>query len=115
MNFETELVSQTVQDGERYLNFDLEAEEEYPVRVRSEEDRLEVLIGESFANWEKDYISRRRLVSGWQDSFYIEEDMELYELKQDYEEVFERNSEEIENTIEPQTTGSLNQVRAALD
>jgi hypothetical protein len=116
MNFETELVSQTVQNGERYLDFDIEAEERYPVRVRSTEDRLEVFVGESFEKWLDDYISRKRLSPGWQNSFYVDENIEIDELREEYEDVFDRYSNQINNAISPETNpGSLEHVKAALD
>jgi len=116
MRFETELVSRTIQEGEEYLNFDLEAEEVYPARIRSEEDYLEVFVGESFDEWEYDNISRKRLRSGWENSFYIEEDMSIDDVRESYENLFERYSEQIADRIgNRETTESLNQVKAALD
>ncbi|PSG99686.1 MAG: hypothetical protein BRC28_03295 [Nanohaloarchaea archaeon SW_4_43_9] len=116
MRFETELVSRTIQDGEEYLNFDLEGEKAYPARIRSEEDYLEVFVGESFDEWEYDNISRKRLRSGWENSFYIEEDMSTDEVIESYDNLFERYSEEIaDRTGNRETAESLNQVKAALD
>ncbi|PSG99076.1 MAG: hypothetical protein BRC29_03035 [Nanohaloarchaea archaeon SW_7_43_1] len=117
MRFETELVSRTIQEGEEYLNFDLEeGEEVYPARIKNEEDYLEVFVGESFDEWEYDNISRKRLRSGWENSFYIEEDMNTDEVRESYNDLFERYSEQIADMIgNRETTEPLNQVKAALD
>lgn len=116
MRFDTELVSRTFQGGDAYLNFDLEAEKNYPARIRAGEDYLEVLVGESFEEWENDYISRRRLNSNWEKSFYVEEDMEIAELRENYEEVFEQYSEQVTGLMENQEGSEpLNRVEAALD
>lgn len=116
MRIDAELVSQTIQGEEEYLNFDLDMEKVYPTRIRIEEDHLEVLVGESFDDWENDYISRKRLNTDWENSFYIEEDMDIGELKENYGELFERYSDQVTGMIENRKdVDSLNQVKAALD
>jgi thymidylate synthase len=112
----TELVSRSIQDGEEYLNFDLEAEQTYPARIRVGENHLEVIVGESFEYWENDNISRKKLTSEYENSFYIEEDMELHEARERHGELFEKYSDQVTEFMENQNNSEpLNQVRAALD
>lgn len=116
MNYETKLVSRSIQEGEEYLNLDLEADETYPARIRVGDDHLEVLIGESFEYWENDNISRRRLNSGYENGFYIEEDMDIHEVRERHEKLFERYSDQVTEFMENQNDSKLlSQVRAALD
>ena len=96
--------------------YDFEPEGVCPARIRSEEDYLEVFVGESFDEWEYDNISRKRLRSGWENSFYIEEDMSTDEVRDSYDNLFERYSEQITDRMgNRETAKPLNQVEAALD
>lgn len=116
MKFETELVGQTIQDGEEYLDFDLETDERYPVRATERNNGIEVFVGKSFSEWEDDYISRKRLSSGWQNSFYIEDDIPLDGLRESYDDVFEMYEDQLADAIDLEKgPNALNQVRAALD
>jgi hypothetical protein len=116
MKFETELVGQTIQGSEEYLDFDLETGERYPVRATERNNSIEVFVGKSFTEWEDDYISRKRLTSGWQNSFYIEDDIPLDELRESYDDVFEMYEDQLADAIDLESgSNALKQVRTALD